>query len=175
MGGTCQAAAVADRFPLPWPRFELVSASGEHLPSPWAERYPTVEVPGELSVCGCRPVALKLVTMPDGRDLIHVGKLSYGALCFDAIDGRVVDIVTDPAGNVARGPLLVNSGLRQYVATVREATARFPYDNGSEDADFDAIAELALLARQRPDPAAELFDALGVDRAEVRRRLRETS
>jgi ATP-dependent Clp protease ATP-binding subunit ClpA len=34
---------------------------------------------------------------------------------------------------------------------------------------------LALLARQRPDPAAELFDALGVDRAEVRRRLRETS
>lgn len=34
---------------------------------------------------------------------------------------------------------------------------------------------LALLARGRPDPAAELFDALGVDRAEVRRRLRETS
>jgi hypothetical protein len=34
---------------------------------------------------------------------------------------------------------------------------------------------LALLARPRPDPAAELFDALGVDRAEVRQRLRETS
>ena len=30
---------------------------------------------------------------------------------------------------------------------------------------------LALLARERPDPAAELFDALGVDRADVRRRL----
>lgn len=34
---------------------------------------------------------------------------------------------------------------------------------------------LALLARRPPDPAADLFDALGVDRAEVRRRLRELS
>jgi len=32
---------------------------------------------------------------------------------------------------------------------------------------------LALLARERPDPAAELFAALGVDRDEVRTRLRE--
>ena len=30
---------------------------------------------------------------------------------------------------------------------------------------------LALLSRQQPDPAAELLDELGVDRAEVRRRL----
>jgi hypothetical protein len=34
---------------------------------------------------------------------------------------------------------------------------------------------LALLERRRPDPAAELFDALGVDRVEVHRRLREPS
>jgi predicted ArsR family transcriptional regulator len=32
---------------------------------------------------------------------------------------------------------------------------------------------LALLRRERPDPAAELFDALGVDRAAVRNRLRQ--
>jgi ATP-dependent Clp protease ATP-binding subunit ClpA len=32
---------------------------------------------------------------------------------------------------------------------------------------------LALLSRERPDPAAELFDELGVDRAEIRQRLRE--
>ena len=32
---------------------------------------------------------------------------------------------------------------------------------------------LALLDRPRPDPAAELLDALGVNRAEVRRRLRD--
>ncbi len=31
---------------------------------------------------------------------------------------------------------------------------------------------LALLRRERPDPAAELFDALGVDRGAVRDRLR---
>ena len=34
---------------------------------------------------------------------------------------------------------------------------------------------LALLDRQRPDPAAELLDALGVDRAGVRRRLGVTA
>jgi hypothetical protein len=32
----------------------------------------------------------------------------------------------------------------------------------------------ALLARERPDPAAELFHAIGVDRMQVRNRLRET-
>lgn len=32
---------------------------------------------------------------------------------------------------------------------------------------------LALLSRERPDPAAELFHALGVDRTDVRNRLRE--
>ena len=32
---------------------------------------------------------------------------------------------------------------------------------------------LALLRRERPDPAAELFDALQVDRAAVRERLRQ--
>ena len=34
---------------------------------------------------------------------------------------------------------------------------------------------LALLAQSRPDPAAELIDALGVDRDEVRRRLQGAS
>jgi ATP-dependent Clp protease ATP-binding subunit ClpA len=33
---------------------------------------------------------------------------------------------------------------------------------------------LALLSNDRPDPAAELFNALGVDRTQVRNRLRET-
>ena len=33
---------------------------------------------------------------------------------------------------------------------------------------------LLLLSRQRPDPAAELLDALGVDRPEVRRRLADS-
>jgi ATP-dependent Clp protease ATP-binding subunit ClpA len=32
----------------------------------------------------------------------------------------------------------------------------------------------ALLARERPDPAAELFHAIGVDRTQIRNRLRET-
>jgi hypothetical protein len=131
-----------------------VSISGERLPSSWAERYPTVEVPGELSVGGCRPVALSLVTMPDGRDLIQFGELSYGALCLDPSGGRVVDIVTGRAGDVARGPLLVNSSLQQYVVTVDRATARFPYDDGSEDPDFDAIAD-DLRAHLAPiDPPA---------------------
>jgi len=113
-----------------------------------------MEVPGELSICGCRAVALKLVTMADGRELIQFGEVSYGALCLDATDGRVVDLVTDSAGNVVRGPLLVNSSLRQYVATVDRATARFPYDDGSDDADFDAIAD-ELRAHLAPiDPPA---------------------
>jgi ATP-dependent Clp protease ATP-binding subunit ClpA len=33
---------------------------------------------------------------------------------------------------------------------------------------------LALLSRERPDPAAELFHAIGVDRTQVRNRLRAT-
>jgi ATP-dependent Clp protease ATP-binding subunit ClpA len=32
----------------------------------------------------------------------------------------------------------------------------------------------ALLARERPDPAAELFHTIGVDRTQIRNRLRET-
>jgi hypothetical protein len=36
---------------------------------------------------------------------------------------------------------LVNSSLRQYVSTVREATLRFPYDDGAEDADFGLGAD----------------------------------
>lgn len=81
VGAECQAAAVPDRFPLPWPRFELVSVSGEHLPRSMAERYPTVEVPGERSVGGCRPVELRLLTMPDGLDLIQFGELPSGERC----------------------------------------------------------------------------------------------
>jgi SUKH-4 immunity protein len=118
-----------------------VSVSGEYLPRPWAERYPTLDVPGELSIGGCRPGALRLVTMPDGQDLIQLGELPYGALCLDPFDGRIVDIVADRAGDVVRGPQLVNSSLRQYVVTVDRATARFPYDDGQEDADFDVVAD----------------------------------
>ncbi|MBM0237671.1 SUKH-4 family immunity protein [Micromonospora sp. ATA32] len=99
-------------------------------------------------------MALRLVTMPDGRDLIQFGELPFGALCLDSSDGRVVDIVIDGAGNLVRGPLLVNSGPRQYVVTVERATARFPYDDGSEDADFDTIAD-DLRAHLAPiDPPA---------------------
>lgn len=55
-------------------------------------------------------------------------------------DGRVVDIVIGAMGEFARDPILVNSSLRRYVVTVDRATARFPYDDGSEEADLDAIA-----------------------------------
>jgi hypothetical protein len=97
---------------------------------------------------------LKMVTLSDGYDLLQFGELSYGALCLDPVDGRVVDIVIDGAGNVVRGPLLVNSSLGQYVTTVARATARFPYDDGAEDTDFDAIAD-DLRAHLAPiDPSA---------------------
>nr|WP_279433208.1 SUKH-4 family immunity protein [Micromonospora sp. KC213] len=55
---------------------------------------------------------------------------------------------------MARGPVLVNSSLDQYVATVLQATARFPYDDGCEEPDFSSIADDLRAHLARIDPAA---------------------
>ena len=154
IGAACQTVAVSDRFPLPWPRFELVSVSGERLPPSMAMHYPMVDVPGKLSIGGCCPVELRLLTMADGLGLVQFGELAFGALCLDPSDGRVVDLVISPAGEIVRGPVLVNSSLRQYVVTVERATARFPYDDGSDDVNLDAIADDLRAHLSSIDPPA---------------------
>ena len=150
---------MSDRTLQPWPRFDLVPVSGADLPPPWAERYPTLHVPGEAAVCRYRSVALRLVTLSDGRELLQFGEHPFTALCLDPADGQVVDLVVRTGGAIVRGPRLVNSSLEQYVATVREATARFPFDDGSgEDLDYDRAAD-SLRAHLRPiDPAAWEID-----------------
>ena len=69
------------------------------------------------------------------------------------ISGRVGELRLTPAGRA------VFTGLR------REA--------GGERLGVKHVL-LALLSRERPDPAAELFHAIGVDRAQVGNRLRAT-
>lgn len=64
----------------------------------------------------------------------------------------------------------LTSGARSVIKTAVEATHRA----GTPCIDPGTFL-LALLDRDRPDPAAELLDALDVDRSRVRDRLRDTS
>jgi hypothetical protein len=136
----------------------LVTVTGGSLPPRLAAVYPALAVP-----CGgigaCTPATeLTLVRAPGGAELIHFGELSYGVMCLDPADGHVVDMVTDSVGVILRPPHLVNSSHGQYVATVREATARFPFHGDDPDIDLNAVAG-SLRAQLRPiDPPAWYTD-----------------
>jgi SUKH-4 immunity protein of toxin-antitoxin system len=139
---------------VPWPRFGLVTVTGGFLPPRLATVYPALTVP-----CGgigaCTPTTqLTLVRAPGGRELIHFGALSYGVMCLDPADGHVVDMVTGSLGDILRPPHLVNSSHGQYVATVREATARFPFHSDDPDIGLDAVADSLRAQLRSIDPPA---------------------
>src|SRR5688572_26364220 len=108
----CQTSSVSsDR--ASWPVFVLETVSGAALPAPWAERFPSLTVPGETAIGGFQPTPLSLVTAPDGRELIQFGQ-GFMEMCFlDPATGQVVDMISGPSGDIVRGPGLVNSSLDQ--------------------------------------------------------------
>jgi hypothetical protein len=119
-----------------------------------------MEVPGQLSIGGCRPVPLTLMTDPDGQDLIQFGEVvsAQHVLCVHPATGQVVDMILNPGGAVLRRPAFVNSRLDRYIATVREATARFPYDDGSDGIDFGPVADELRRHLEPIDPPAWVRD-----------------
>ena len=97
--------------------------------------------------------------------------LDLAALAAVGVDVDVdVDVarLAEPPRRVLAPGLTLTSGARTVLKRSLE---------GARDAKARRIEPrhflLALLDRERPDPAAELFDALGVDPAQVRRRLDE--
>ena len=101
-------------------------------------------------------MALRLLTAVDGSPLIGFGMLYTSeplVVCLDPVRGRVVHLDVDSRGAAVGEPAMVNSSLQQYVATVRAATALFPYDNDSDD-DLDLGAEALRNALEPIDPAA---------------------
>ena len=103
----------------------------------------------------CRPTAeLASIRAPDGRKLICFGQRSYGVVCLDPADGRVVDMVMDSRGRIVRPPSMVNSSHRQFVATVREATARFPFHGDDPGIDLLTVAGRLRAQLEPIDPPA---------------------
>ena len=139
----------------PWPRFELVTASGHGLPGQLAARYPVLTLPGEHGIRACTPATeLQVMTAPDGEVLIVLGRFLFAPLCLNPATGQVVDLVVDQGGNVVRSQQLVNSTLDQYVRSVGEATALFPYHDEPDDIDalYAAFTQAADRVRRRLEP-----------------------
>jgi ATP-dependent Clp protease ATP-binding subunit ClpA len=93
-------------------------------------------------------------------------ELDRAALASIGFDLGDRTIPAAPVRSLRRAPL--TSGARAvFIASVLEARRnKARYIRGSD-------VVLALLTRERPDPAAELLKALGVDSAQVRARLTE--
>jgi len=145
---------VPERPRVPWPRFELVMLTGGSLPPRLAAAYPALTVP-RGGIGACKPRAeLALIRAPDGQELICFGDLTYQVMCLNPADGQVVDMVIDPRGRTVRPPLMVNSGLSQFVATVREATTRFPFHGDDPEIDLDAVADNLRAQLESIDPPA---------------------
>jgi ATP-dependent Clp protease ATP-binding subunit ClpA len=91
---------------------------------------------------------------------------SLDRLALEAVGVNVAKLGSPPPTAFARRLLPLTSGARAVMKRTVEQTRsdRRPH---IETRDF----LLALLDRDRPDPAAELLSALGVDRSQVRNRL----
>jgi ATP-dependent Clp protease ATP-binding subunit ClpA len=87
-----------------------------------------------------------------------------------AVGVNVAHPGTPPRAVFARRLLPLTSGAREVIKRTLEET-RTARQSRIETRHF----LLALLARECPDPAAELLRALGVDRSQVRNRLEESS
>ena len=149
---------MAERPRIPWPRFELVTLTGGSLPPHLAAACPALTVPS-AGTGACEPRAeLALIRAPNGQELIYFGDRTNELMCLDPATGQVVDMVAGYRGRIVRAPLMVNSSLSQFIATVREATARFPFHDAGPDADLDAAAD-SLRAQLEPiDPPAWYSD-----------------
>lgn len=141
----------------PWPQFGLITIAGSSLPPDLAKAYPALTVPSG-GVGACKPrLELAPFNAPDGQELICFGNRPFLAMCLNPATGQVVDLVTGPRGNPLRAPAMVNSSLGQFTATVRAATARFPFHPDAPETDppdFEAAANRLRAELEPIDPPA---------------------
>ncbi len=128
-----------------WPRFEMV-----HFPEPtgiphgWDKEMLRNGVPKEfLGLYDAAPT-LTLLTVQDDRQFVCFGTSGDdNHLCLDPLTGAVVEIIdvatATPykSSGVHGSPIFVNSRLDQFIAAVHAVVARFPFEDGVPDQEWD--------------------------------------
>ena len=118
-------------------------------------------------------LALAMLVDPDSEAARALGvSLDSARSALETMDREAlasvgIDVIANPpvvSGRVREQLRLTPAGRSVFTGLRREA--------GGERLGIKHVL-LALLSRERPDPAAELLQALGVDRTEVRSGLRE--
>ncbi len=118
-----------------WPRFKLVTYSAPTgIPHGWDAELLAKGAPDGL-VCNAED-KLALLEDPISGPLVCFGTSGlYGRLCLDPRTKQIVHILYgafkpgDSQPNVVGPPHLVGSSLDHFIALVRAATERFPFDS----------------------------------------------
>ena len=119
-------------------------------------------------------IALAMLVDPDSETARALGvSLESARAALDTLDREAltsvwIEVIHDPpsiSGRTGERFRLTPAGRGVFTGLRREA--------GGERLGVKHVL-LALLSRERPDPAAELFHAIGVDRTQVGNRLRAT-
>ena len=119
-------------------------------------------------------IALAMLVDPDSETARALGvSLESARAALDTLDREALKsvgivVINDApfiSGGLGEGLRLTPAGRAVFTGLRREA--------GGERLGVKHVL-LALLSRERPDPAAELFHAIGVDRTQVGNRLRAT-
>jgi ATP-dependent Clp protease ATP-binding subunit ClpA len=117
-------------------------------------------------------IALAMLVDPDSETARALGiSLESARAVLETLDREAltsvgIDVINDPpviSGRVGERLRLTPAGRAVFTGLRREG--------GGERLGVKHVL-LALLSRERPDPAAELFHTVGVDRTQVRNRLR---
>jgi ATP-dependent Clp protease ATP-binding subunit ClpA len=118
-------------------------------------------------------IALAMLVDPDSETARALGvSLESARAVLETLDREAltsvgIDVINNPpviSGRVGERLRLTPAGRAVFTGLRREG--------GGERLGAEHVL-LALLSRERPDPAAELFHAIGVDRTQIRNRLRE--
>ena len=119
-------------------------------------------------------IALAMLVDPDSETARALGvSLESARAALDTLDREAltsvgIEVINNPppiSGRKAERVRLTPAGRGVFTGLRRDA--------GGERLGVKHVL-LALLSHERPDPAAELFHAIGVDRAQVGNRLRAT-
>ncbi len=150
-----------------WPRFEMVTFS--ELPNVSSSLVAALTNPGVpkalIGAAYQAAHALTLVESPHYGQFVCFG-VSGGScpICLDPKTGKVVEIVTTSNGPVR----LVNTTLQQFISTVRDVLARFPFDSGDSRTALDEDGYLDELDNEWNRAAGELEETLrAIDPAAV--------
>jgi ATP-dependent Clp protease ATP-binding subunit ClpA len=124
-------------------------------------------------VIGTDHLLLAMLSEPDSTTARALGvSLSQARAAVQSLDDLALASVGITASDLGRGAL--PAGTRGRLRLTPTAAVAFAGLRKSARDDRPAVTHmlLKLLDNRRPDPAAQLLDALGVDRNQVRDRLR---